>query len=101
LEQLVVAPTSPDLIFILDVPAAWGLVRADARTSASRDKPQMRADPFQARSLAFHEQLRRGFLDLAAADPKRRVVISATETVEQVANEIWSEVAMRFKIGCS
>jgi dTMP kinase len=99
LEQLVVCPTVPDLTFILDVPAEQGLARADARRSSPGSSKAPPSDPFHARALVFHDRLRRGFLDLAAAAPDRRIVIDATAAPERIAAEIWTRLNARFSVG--
>ena len=50
------------------------------------------ADRFEAEALAFHERLRDGFLTLAANEPERCVLIDATTSKEEVAEQIWRVV---------
>jgi dTMP kinase len=92
LERIVVADTKPDLTFILDVPAKEGMRRAAKRRSGSEA-----ADRFEAEALAFHDQLRDGFLMLAANEPDRCVLIDATTPKEEVANQIWRVVQKRLQ----
>lgn len=63
----------PDLTIVLDIPPALGLARAG-------DPNRMEAEPAK-----FHEQVRAAFLDLAAADPSRYLVVDASKSAEQVA----------------
>ena len=51
------------------------------------------ADRFEGEALAFHERLRDGFLTLAANEPDRCVLIDATASKEEVAEQIWRVVA--------
>ena len=90
LERIVVGDTKPDLTFILDVPAAAGMQRAAQRRADSG------ADRFEDEALAFHEKLRDGFLMLAASEPERCVLIDATASKEEVAEQIWRIVNARF-----
>ena len=90
LERIVVGTTKPDLTFILDVPAAEALQRADKRRGGGA------ADRFEQETLAFHEKLREGFLKLAADEPERCVVIDARQPKAKVAEQIWREVNARF-----
>ena len=69
LERVTVGPAVPELTFILDVPAQIGLARAKKRSG------QTEADRFEAESTEFHEKLRAAYRALAAAEPKRCVVI--------------------------
>lgn len=89
LERIVVGDTKPDLTFILDVPAAVGMQRAAKRRGDTG------ADRFENEALAFHEKLRDGFLMLAASEPERCVLIDATVSKEDVAEQIWRIVSQR------
>ena len=93
LEQLVVAPTRPDLTCILDIPPEEGLRRATGRLDAT-GRPA--SDRYEGRGLRFHEQLREGFLDIARAEPQRCAVIDGAGAPEVVAARIWSAVERRF-----
>jgi dTMP kinase len=90
LERIVVGDTKPDLTFILDVPVALGMQRAAKRRGGGH------ADRFEDEALAFHEKLRDGFLMLAASEPERCVLIDATATPDEVAEQIWCIVVERF-----
>jgi dTMP kinase len=91
LEIVTVGPTRPDLTLVLDLPAEVGLRRAAARRGAGA------ADRFETEGLAFHQALRQTFLDIAAAEPGRCVVIDASGTPEAVAAAIWRVVAARLE----
>jgi dTMP kinase len=67
----------PDLTVVLDIDPEIGLVRATGE-----------ADRIEQESLSFHRAVRQGFLDLAAADPDRYLVLSATLPPEQVHAQI-------------
>jgi dTMP kinase len=96
LERLVVGALRPDLTFVLDLPAAEGLQRVRARR-AGQGAPSGddRLDGFERRALAFHEQLRQGFLDIAAADPERCRVVDAMADVETISQHIAGETLAR------
>jgi dTMP kinase len=86
MERIIVGDTKPDLTFILDVPAKEGMRRAANRRGTDG------ADRFEAETLAFHERLRDGFLTLAANEPDRCVLIDATASKDEVAEQIWRMV---------
>lgn len=86
MERIIVGDTKPDLTFILDVPAKEGMRRAASRRGTGD------ADRFEAETLTFHERLRDGFLTLAANEPARCVLIDATASKEEVADQIWRMV---------
>src|SRR4029077_17906188 len=85
-ERIIVGETTPDLTFILDVPAKEGMKRAASRRGRGE------ADRFEAETLAFHEKLRDGFLTLAANEPDRCVLIDATLSKDEVSEQIWRVV---------
>ena len=89
LERVTVGPAVPELTFILDVPAQIGLARAKNR----RGKTE--ADRFEAESMEFHEKLREAYRALAAAEPKRCVVIDGRAPRDVVSDRIWSIVQDR------
>lgn len=92
LEHIVVARTVPDLTCILDLPAEDGLRRASTRQDAS-GRPI--ADRFEGRGLRFHQQLRKGFLEIAQSAPQRCVVINGAGAPAEIADQIWSAVVRR------
>ena len=67
----------PDLIVLLDVPAAVSAARASATL-----------DRLEAEGGGFHDRVAEGFRALAAADPTRWVVIDGTGSVEAVAARV-------------
>lgn len=94
LEEMVVAPTTPDLTFILDLPAELGLGRAHGRrqgASAGRDEP----DAYEKRDLAYHWKLREAFAAIAKSEPERCVLIDASAEPSAVAYTVWSAVEAR------
>lgn len=79
----------PDLTVILDLPVEIGLARAEARGSGGNRYERM--DP------AFHERLRQGFREIAAAAPTRCVLIDAEQDVEAIHAAI--QAAVRERLG--
>lgn len=74
---------APDLTVILDIDPHAGLSRV------ARGK-----DRIEGRSLAYHEAVRRGFLDLAAKDPSRYAVVDALGSEDAVAVRVWAAVSI-------
>jgi len=66
----------PDLVVLLDVDPTVGLDRVSGRTDAP--------DAMESESTAFHERVRYGFLDLAAADPARYLVLDAAKPPDEI-----------------
>jgi len=97
LEDLVVAPTRPDLTLIIDVPVEIGMARVGRRrVSGAVAGP---VDPYERREVEFHERLRAGYLAIARAEPLRCVVIDGSASQADVAAEIWSAVESRLLDG--
>jgi len=94
LERIAVWPTRPDLTLILDLPVEIGLVRAAARAAASDILP----DRFERDTVAEHQRRRSIFLDIAAAEPERCVVIDASRPEAEVADIVWQCVRERLPV---
>jgi dTMP kinase len=91
LERLVVGIDKPDLTLMLDLPPEAGLKRAAGRMAAGEAK-----DRFESEQIGFHRRLRRAFLDIAAAEPERCVVIDAAGSPDSVAE--LAEEAIRARL---
>jgi dTMP kinase len=89
LERVSIGDLAPDLTVILDVPVSLGVERARERRGSSEP------DRFEAENAEFHQQLRKGFLDIAAKEPDRCVVIDASPAKEEVADAVWTAVQSR------
>jgi dTMP kinase len=94
LESMVVAPTSPDLTFILDLPAGVGLARAASRRAGPANADVL-PDAYEKRDLAYHERLRAGYIAVARAEPQRCVLIDGAQPPDAIAMAIWIEIERR------
>jgi dTMP kinase len=90
LERVTLGDIRPNLTLILDLPPEIGLQRAMQRRGA-----EIAADRFEAEGLDFHEALRQAYLDIAAAEPNRCVVVDAMQTEDEVAQAIWDTISYR------
>jgi len=79
LEDLVQEGLKPDLTLLFDAPVATGLSRAKKRSTADR---------FESETIAFFEQVRSTYLDIARAEPERVYVIDAAQSLQQVQADI-------------
>lgn len=66
----------PDLTVLLDVDPAVGLARVE------------RPDRLEAEPLEWHARVRQAFLDLAAGEPERYLVLNGHDEVEQIADAV-------------
>lgn len=87
LDAAIVGATQPDLTLVFDLPVKVGLERAFGRG--------LFETRFESKGLEFHERLRRGFLEIAAAHPQRCVVIDADGDQEMVAARVWAVIEAR------
>jgi dTMP kinase len=90
LYELTAGDFAPDLTLILDLPVEVGLGRAAGRSHTETRYERM--------DRAFHERVRQGFLQIAASDSRRCVVIDATGNLDEVTAAIFAAVADRLKI---
>jgi dTMP kinase len=75
----------PDLTVLLDVEPQVGLARVGARGAG--------ADRLESESDAFHDRVRYAFLDLAAADSGRYLVLDANRPPEAIAAVVAERIA--------
>ena len=75
----------PDLTVLLDLEAS----KAQARRSKTGEAP----DRLEREKIEFFETVRQAFLDLAAAEPNRWLVIDAEQSVEEMQQQIQARVA--------
>lgn len=75
----------PDLTVLLDLNEDAARLRLDASRT--------RYDRLEAEKSAFHRRVREVYLELAAAEPERFVVLDATASVESLADSIRSRVS--------
>jgi dTMP kinase len=80
----------PDLTLLLDLPAEAGQARKVEASAEGGDW-----DRIDRESLAFHQRVRAGYLELAAAEPQRILVVDATQPPDALADLIWETVKAR------
>ena len=85
----------PDLTFLLDLDPATAERRMRGREAATNTS----ADRIERAGSGFHARLRRGFLELAAADAPRFSVVDASKSTDEVAGVVLGECLARLKPG--
>ena len=75
------ADLRPHLTVVLDLAPEAGLGRFDGR------------DRIEGQSLEFHQRVRQGFLDLAAADPDHYAVLDARAPIDEIAAAVRARIA--------
>jgi dTMP kinase len=89
MQRVTIGDLKPDLTIILDIPAELGMERAARRRGSAHP------DRFEAEDAVFHRRLRRAYREIATREPRRCVLIDATDNVEGVASAVWSAVVER------
>ena len=83
----------PDLTFLLDLDPETAERRMRGREAATNTS----ADRIERAGSGFHARLRKGFLELAAADAPRFSVVDASKSPEEVAGVVLGECLARLK----
>jgi len=83
----------PDLTIVLDMDVTAGLARAGSRADAGVSAQE---DRYERMDIDFHERLRAGFLDIAAKEPDRCVVIDADREADTVFADVRDAVDERY-----
>ena len=78
----------PDVTFLLEVDPEVSASRMRTREVATHTE----ADRIEKAGDDFHERLRRGYAELAEAEPERIVRIDANGTIDQVWDQIWTSL---------
>ena len=78
----------PDLTLFLDVTPETSAARRAQREAATHTE----ADRIERAGDGFHARLRKGFAELAKANPERILTIDANGTVDEVWEEIWKSM---------
>jgi len=95
LHELLLGAWEPDLTVLIDIPVEIGLKRAwDAVNRGERSGTETR---FEKEALAFHQRVRQGYLDLAAAEPQRFCIIDGNRPPQDVGRDLRSALARRLR----
>lgn len=94
LEVLALDGHVPDLTIVLDMNPETAFKRVELR--AIEDGLAATGDRFEKEEIDWHKRLRDGFLDIARRNPERCVVLSAEQSEEALAADIWKVVTERF-----
>lgn len=89
LETLVQGRLRPDLTFVLDVDPRTGLERARRRGAPP--------DRFEREAERFFADVRNGYLEIAAREPERCVLIDAGRDAEEVGERLAAELDARIR----
>lgn len=81
----------PDLTVYLDIDAETGLARIiDKKSNRTQDRLELE-------EITFHEEVRKGYLKLIKAEPKRFRTVDASQSEEKVFDDVWEIVKDKLK----
>ena len=92
LYELSLGDFQPDLTIILAIDDETALARAQARNKEDKSAE----DRFEEKGQAFQAAVNKAFLQIAADNPERCIVIEAGKSVEAVAQDIQDAIRLRF-----
>lgn len=78
----------PDLTVLIDLEPEAGLQRV-------REGREVPLDRMENEALAFHQQVRRGYLELAKIDHERFTVLDGSKNIETLEKEIWNAIELK------
>jgi len=88
--RLACGTVRPDLTVLLDLDPTRGLGRASVRDQGQPDR-------FEVLGADFHLKVRELYHSLAKEEPGRFFVVDAARPPEAVEQEVWHEIARRFR----
>jgi dTMP kinase len=87
IDRIATGGIRPDMTVLLELPPTVGL---------GRNKGANKTDRFESESMAFHERVHRGFLELAKKEPDRFKPIDAAADSAVITKEIVAAIRERF-----
>jgi dTMP kinase len=97
LNTLACQSVRPDLTILMDCDVAIGLARAKSRIESSSGP---REERFELETLAFHQRVRDGYLQLAADEVDRFLTVCASGSIHEISDRIALQVQERLNAIC-
>jgi dTMP kinase len=88
INQFAVGSHRPNITFLIDLAPEVGLERVRARSQGQLDR-------MESEALEFFQAVRQGYLDLAATEPDRFVILDGNQSIEALKSAIWKVVQSR------
>lgn len=85
----------PDITILFDLSPETGLARAWERIRNNGDA--IADHRFETENLNFHDRVRKGYLEIAAREPARFLIVNAAGNEETVRQELLEGVGKRFE----
>lgn len=94
IEELALDGYSPELTIVMDMDPKIAFERVEQR--AEETGIPVNSDRFEREDLEWHQELRKAFLSIAKANPKRCFVVQADGDEAEIASQIWKIVQRQF-----
>lgn len=94
LYKISVGDFKPDLTIIFDLNPEIGLERSYKKSVGM----QVKETRHESRGLEFHNNMRKGFLEIAKENPERCVVLDANKTIEELHQDVIKLITERFDL---
>ena len=88
INQFAVGARKPELTILIDLPVEVGMERVKARSGGQLDRMEREA-------IEFFEAVRTGYLELAASENERFIVLDGAQSIETLQRQIWDAVKPR------
>jgi dTMP kinase len=88
INRFAVGEAIPDLTILIDLSPEIGMARVRARSNGQLDRMEQEA-------IEFFHAVRAGYLQLAAAEPQRFLVLDGNQSAERLEQQIWTAVQSR------
>ena len=98
LERIACGGFEPNLTFLLDIEPATSVARALERNRSGEAAGRQDESRFEREGPEFFERVRREYLDIAAREPGRVVVVNGERDRQAIHADIWQQAKRRLAI---
>ena len=88
INQFAIASATPDVTVLIDLDPEEGFRRIQSRNTEPPDR-------MEQENMDFYQAVRNGYLDVAAANPERFLVVDGQQSIEGVEEVIWNGIKER------
>jgi dTMP kinase len=88
INEFAIGPAIPDCTLLFDIEVEAAMERLQQRLGETGGTP----DRIEQESLDFHKRVRKGYLNLAAAEPNRFHIVDASRTPEEIEQSVWDHM---------
>jgi dTMP kinase len=97
LDRIACRGLEPDMTLLIDIDLDTSLARAQARNRNLQEDGGFAETRMDDQEVDFHRRVREAYAELAAAEPRRFVVIDGGGDTGAIAQDVWEAVSVRLK----